>query len=145
MAATQTYDETTYQARRERQRQESLRAACLCAKLCDELRGRDIVVLDLTSITPIFDYFVIATATNPRQSVAIAEEVRKNFKQRKYKLPGLEGMQDSSWSLQDFGELVLHVFLPEARDTYDLEGLWADAQRVDWKALLASGEVQVDE
>jgi len=120
----------------ETQRQRSLQDACRCAQIAEEFRGRDTVVLDLTEVTPIVDYFVITTGINPRQMVALAEEARVQMKLRGSLGQGIEGGHDSTWMLQDFGDIVLHVFTAEARDLYDLERLWADGKKVDWRAEL---------
>jgi len=120
----------------EAQRVRSLQDACRCAQIAEEFRGRDTVVLDLTEVTPIVDYFVITTGINPRQMVALAEEVRVQMKVRGSRCQGLEGTHDSTWLLQDYGDIVLHVFTAEARDLYDLEHLWADGKKIDWRAEL---------
>ncbi len=118
------------------QRQRSLQDACRCAQIAEEFRGRDTVVLDLTEVTPIVDYFVITTGINPRQMVALAEEARVQMKARGSLSRGLEGTHDSNWLLQDYGDIVLHVFTAEARDLYDLEHLWSDGKKIDWRAVL---------
>lgn len=120
----------------EPQRQRSLDDACRIAKLAEEFRGTDIIVLDLTAVTPVFDCFVIASASNPRQMFALAEEVRVTMKAQGNQCLGTEGEANSNWLVQDYGNIVLHVFHPETRKLYDLERLWADAQRVDWRAHL---------
>ncbi|MFO0919508.1 MAG: ribosome silencing factor [Planctomycetaceae bacterium] len=115
-------------------RQRSLEDACLCAQLAADFRGKDTLVLDLTDITPIVDYFVITTGNSPRQLRSLADEVRQTMKGRGNAPHGEEGDERSSWILQDYGDIVLHAFLPEARKLYDLEHLWADARRIDWEA-----------
>ena len=112
----------------------SLRRACACAKVCDDFRGQNTIVLDLTEVTPIFDYFVITSATSRRQMQAIAEETGRIMKSDGERPRGVEGADSSTWILQDYGDIVVHVFAPEARQTYDLEHLWADARRIDWQA-----------
>lgn len=116
-----------------------LKDACSCAKLAEDFRGKDTIVLDLTAITPICDYFVITTGASPRQLRALTEEVRQTMKARGNPPRGEEGDERSSWILQDYGDVVLHAFLPNARELYDLEHLWADAPRIDWKSF-ANGE-----
>lgn len=118
------------------QQQRSLEQACLCAKVAADFRGQDTVVLDLTEVTPIFDYFVITTGTSKRQMHAIADEASRLLKSEGARRMGVEGRDSSSWILQDYGDVVLHVFNPEARHAYDLEHLWADARRVDWREVL---------
>ncbi len=115
----------------------SLMHAVLAAKTCDAFRGKDIVVLDLTPITAIFDYFVIATATSGRQMSAIAHEVNKVMKESGWRRLGIEGEKTGTWVLEDYGNLVLHVFSEEARQMYDLEHLWGDSKQVDWQPLVA--------
>jgi ribosome-associated protein len=117
----------------EKQRQLSLEEACLCAKVADDFRGSDTVVLDLTAITPLVDFFVITTGSNPRQMRSLAEEVRTMMKSRGRHSRGIEGEGENAWLLLDFGDIVLHVFDRQARELYDLERLWADAKRVDWR------------
>jgi ribosome-associated protein len=95
------------------------------------------VVLDLTEVTPIVDFFVITTGTSARQMHAIAEEVHRVLKAEGSQRLGLEGFDSSTWILQDYGDVVLHVFTDEARRTYDLEHLWADARQVDWQAVVS--------
>ncbi|MBX3440666.1 MAG: ribosome silencing factor [Planctomycetaceae bacterium] len=112
----------------------SLSDAIKAAQVCDAYRGQDTVVLDLTSITPICDYFVITTATNRRQLHAIADEVHRMLKASGSRRMGREGYDASNWVVQDYGDVVLHVFAPETRALYDLENLWGDAVQVDWQA-----------
>ena len=122
----------------EAQRLISLDSACNLAKLCEEFRGRQTVVLDLTGVTPVFDYFVISTCSNPRTMAAIANETRLLMKGRTRTIPRAEGENISAWLLQDWGDIVLHLRLPEAREQYDLEGLWADGKTTDWMSLVGA-------
>jgi ribosome-associated protein len=121
-------------------RNASIRQACLCARIADEYRGRDTIVLDLTGVTAIFDFFVVTTAGSPRQMRAIADEVQRVLSLEGSKSLGTEGADSATWVLQDYGDIVLHVFTPAARSLYDLEHLWADAVRVDWQGYLDSSK-----
>lgn len=114
----------------------SLKAACQAARTAEDLRGKDTLVLDLTDVTPIVDFFVITTGSSGRQMRSLAEEVERMMRSHGSRARGIEGQTDANWILHDFGDIVLHVFSPEARKLYDLEHLWADAPRVDWKAAL---------
>lgn len=107
------------------------------------MRGQDVVVLDLTKITPIADYFVIATGTSSRQMRAAAGEVHRLFKSKGSSRLGLEGEGSNSWMLQDFGDIVVHLFTSESREAYDLENLWGDAPRIDWKSELEKSDKPV--
>ncbi len=123
---------------------ESREHAIICAKIADEYRGQDIVVLDLTEVTPIVDFFVIGTGSTRRQMHAIAEEVDRVLGERGSSRVGLEGYRESSWILQDYGDVVLHVFTEEMRKLYDLERLWADAPRIEWQPEPAAEEETVE-
>ncbi len=114
----------------------SLLEACRCAQIADGFRGEDTMVLDLTAITPIFDFFVLTTGTSRRQMAAIAEEINKQQKQTGTRRQGLDGNDQSQWVVQDYGDVVVHIFSPDLREVYDLEHLWGDAPRVDWQTVL---------
>lgn len=115
---------------------ESLLRACRCAQIADGFKGDNTLVLDLTKITPIFDFFVLTTGTSRRQMLAIAEEIHKQQKVAGAPRQGIEGNDQSQWIVQDYGDVVVHIFSPELREVYDLERLWADAPRIDWSAVL---------
>jgi len=82
----------------------------------------------------LFDYFIISTAANIRQSRATADEVRVLMKRDGAHRRNIEG-KGSDWILGDYGDIVLHIFTEEARKLYDLERLWADSKKVDWQSL----------
>ena len=92
------------------------------------------MILDVRKLTSISDYFVVCSVTNERQARAIADDLRVSMKEKGERELGVEGVQDGKWILQDFGAVVLHVFHESQREFYDIEGLWADAPRVKWKA-----------
>ena len=120
----------------------SLERAALCAKVADEYRGENTLVLDLTAITPIVDFFVITSATSRRQMHAVADEADRVLKADDPHSPATEGYEGSTWILQDYGDVVLHIFSPEARRIYDLEHLWADAARIDWRSVAEGSGVR---
>ena len=117
--------------------QRSLQNAVYAARCADEMRARDIVVLDMTGIASIVDFFVIATGTSRRQMHAIADEVNRKLKgEEGNSRISIEGYRtEGHWILIDFGDVVLHVFTEEGRELYDLENLKADAKPVDWQNL----------
>ncbi|MBM3187333.1 MAG: ribosome silencing factor [Chloroflexi bacterium] len=93
--------------------------------------GSDILLLDISDITLIADYFVIATAETERQLKAIAEDVTARLKTDHDKAPlSVEGAPASGWILLDFGSIVVHLFSPSQRSRYRLEELWAKARTV---------------
>jgi len=110
----------------------ALHRACVAAKVAADNKGQDVLVLDLRSITPIFDFFVISTGASRRQVHTIAEETDAALRAEGDDRQGIEGYEASKWVVQDYGDVVVHVFDPDTRDYYKLEELWADAPRVDW-------------
>ena len=111
---------------------QSRELAILCARSCDDFRGKDTLILDVSHITPLFDCFVITTASNPRQLHAIAEGANAAMKEHGSPRISVEGKDSGNWVVQDYGDVVMHVFSPQGRDLYNLEGLWGDAKRVEW-------------
>jgi ribosome-associated protein len=116
----------------------SLANACTAARIADELRGQKIVVLDMTGITAIVDFFVIVTGNSRRQMHAIADEVNRKLKHEDgNRRISVEGYRtEGHWILTDYGDVVLHVFTAEGRELYQLEQLWSDARRIDWQTGL---------
>ena len=102
----------------------------ICAVL-DEKRASEIVRLDISDITNIADVFIIATIQNQRQGAAILGTCEKERKRRGLGRVGIEGESGSSWILLDYGDLIVHLLMPEQRAYYALENIWADAKRVD--------------
>jgi len=107
--------------------------ALLAAEVCDEKKAKEIIVLDVRKITSISDYFIVCSTSNERQARAIAEDLRMRLKEMGKRELGVEGLEDARWVLQDFGDIVLHIFHESQREFYDIEGLWADAKQVRWK------------
>ena len=111
----------------------ALERARICARIADDNRAKDILVLDLQLVTPLVDYFVIATAASRRQSHAIASEIDQEMKRIGELKLGMEGSEEGRWILIDYGDFVVHVFSGEARAVYALEEVWGDAPRLDWQ------------
>ena len=96
--------------------------------------GEDTVIIEVGLVLAITDAFVITSGRNGRQVKTIAEEVEAKLKTEGGIKPiRVEGLGDSQWILLDYGDLVVHVFLDETREYYDLERLWSDAPRVAWE------------
>lgn len=105
--------------------------ALTAARVAAEARGTDVKILDLRAITPVFDYFVIATGTSRRQIHAMADEIEKVVKAELHdKRRGAEGYEEGRWIVLDYGDVVVHLFDAEAREYWDLEHLWEDAKSV---------------
>ncbi len=107
--------------------------ACICARTARDHKARDIAVLDLRGKHPLYDYYVIATGTSRRQIHTLAEEIDASLRQVGDSRYGIEGYQASKWIVQDYGDVLVHVFDPDTRDYYKIEDLWDDAPRIDWE------------
>ena len=107
--------------------------ALLAAEVCSDKKAKDIVVLDVRKITTISDYFIICSTSNERQARAITDDLRVRMKEIGKREIGVEGVADGRWVLQDFADIVVHVFLESQREFYDIDGLWSDAKQVRWK------------
>ena len=105
----------------------------IAARAADAKKAHDIVILDVGEIMGIVESFVITSAPNSRLVRAIVDEVERELFERTGDKPrAVEGLRDASWVLLDYGDLVVHVFLTETREYYDLERLWGDVARVPW-------------
>jgi ribosome-associated protein len=104
----------------------------LCARVALENKASDVLILDMRAITPLFDFFVLATGTSRRQIHTLAEEIDAAMRAEGETRVGLEGYEPGRWVVLDYGDVVVHLFDPEMRAYYVLEDLWADAPRVDF-------------
>jgi ribosome-associated protein len=111
----------------------ALEHARVCARIADDNRGKQILLLDLRAATPLVDYFVIITASSRRLNKAITEEIDKEMKRRGELKLGIEGSEEGRWTLIDYGDFVVHIFSAEARAYYALEEIWGDAPQLDWQ------------
>lgn len=93
----------------------------------EEFKAVDLKVLQVDHICDFADYFVIMSGTSTTQVQSLAEELHYRSKHADRHSIGEEGMASAEWCLLDFGDIVVHVFLPAKREHYDLENLWADA------------------
>ena len=111
----------------------ALEHAKICAKIADDNKGRDILVLDLRDATAVVDFFVVATAASKRQSKALAIEIDIEMKKIGEHKLSMELDEEGRWTLIDYGDFIVHVFSEQARDYYRIEDLWADADRIAWE------------
>jgi ribosome-associated protein len=111
--------------------EDSQRTAVMAARAALEKKAEEVVVLDLRGVSGYTDFLVIGSGQSDRQIEAIAESVEKELKSQGHRVVGTEGQRGGRWVLLDFGDVVVHVFHQEERGHYDLEGLWADAPRVE--------------
>ena len=100
-------------------------------ELIADKKGEDVLLLDIQGISIVADYFVIGSATSERQARAIVDDIKQEVKHSFDVRPlHIEGQSDTGWVLMDYGDVVVHLFTPEMRAYYDLEGLWRDGRIV---------------
>ncbi len=111
------------------------RLARLVASLLLSRKGEDVVLLKMDEVLPLTDYFVIATARNSRHVKALRDVVERGLKTHRILPLNRSPKEAKTWILLDYGDVVVHIFQPEARDFYDLENLWGDAESVPLEGL----------
>jgi ribosome-associated protein len=89
-------------------------------------------VLDVRGLSPVSDYLVLATGTSARQMRSVCDDLAEMAIERGNRALGQDGIEGQMWMLIDFVDVVVHVFSTEARQFYDLDNLWGDAQKVEW-------------
>lgn len=103
------------------------------ARLLADTRCNHIVVLDVTGISPVTDFLVIGTGTSPRQMKTACDDVEEMAGGRDFKALSRAGDNGAQWTCVDFVDVVVHIFIQDARQFYDLESMWGDAKRVEWQ------------
>ncbi len=96
-------------------------------EVLEEKKGERIVALDLRGFSTVVDAFVLVSAHAFVHAQAMADDLEKEAKDRGISLWHVEGYREGRWILLDFGDVVVHIFLQEAREMYDLDRLWGDA------------------
>ncbi len=114
----------------------SLDKALLCVDIIQERKAVEPTLLDVEKLTYITDYFVVASGRSSRQVQAIAGHLQTKMKGKGFAPFGVEGERDGHWILLDYGEVLVHIFYHPVREFYDIEGLWAEAARVEIKGKL---------
>ncbi len=113
---------------------EAKRWAITAARAADDKQGRATLIIDVGDVLAITEQFVITSASNPRQVATIAQEIEEKISAEGGPKPlRIEGLDDLHWVLLDYGSFVVHVFLDETRAYYELERLWADVPRLEWR------------
>ncbi len=106
--------------------------AVAAAQIAHDDHCEDVIILDLRGVSPVTDYFVIATGTSGRQLRSVADDIMQHGKSIGQKAWHAEGLDTGQWILLDFVDVVVHLFDPERRSYYDLELLWGEVPRVSW-------------
>jgi ribosome-associated protein len=105
--------------------------AIALARLAADTRCHNVVVMDVRHLSPVTDFFILGTGTSPRQMRTVADDVIEAAEAKGYKAMSASGYEGSNWICVDLINIVLHVFSDEARVFYDLDNLWAEAERIE--------------
>ena len=109
----------------------------LAAAALEDRKAEDVTVIDISEISPIADYFIIANGTNQNQLQAMRDAADEALYKAGVKVQQIEGNQSSTWILMDYGDIIIHIFSKEDRLFYDLERIWQDG-----KIVASVGELQ---
>ncbi len=101
------------------------------ASWIEEKKGKDIQILDISELTTLTECFVLASGSSTLQVQSIASFVEEKAKDNNIDLRRKEGYQSARWILLDYNNVIVHIFLEEEREFYNLERLWLDAKKVD--------------
>jgi len=108
----------------------SLELAFHCADAAEDKKAFDIVILDMREVSSLADYFLICAGASDKQTRAIAEEIKHRLKEKGINCSHMEGEVEGTWIVMDFFDVLVHIFSKEAREYYQLERLWGDAQKI---------------
>lgn len=101
----------------------------------EEKQGEDIKIIDISGVSVMADYFIIANGTNEKQIHALVDSVEEALHRAGFPMKQREGGSGSSWVLLDFGDLIVHIFDKDNRLFYDLERIWRDGKTVEFSDL----------
>jgi len=108
--------------------------AVCAANAASDLKASDVIILDVGDVLSIAGYFVVAGASNPRQVRAVVDVVEAKVKAELGRSPvRTEGVREQQWTLIDYGDVVVHVFLESVREFYEIERLYMESPRVEWE------------
>ena len=114
--------------------------AGIAYRALDEKKAEDIRIIQISEISVMADYFVIANGTNLSQVQAMVENVQEKMEQAGFTIKRVEGNRSSTWVLLDYGDIVVHIFDQEDRLFYDLERIWSDGKTIPPEELLYTNE-----
>ena len=121
---------------KQRRRLESARQFAIdSARLAAQTHCNNIVILDVSAVSPITDFLVIATGTSARQMRTVCEEIQEMGAAQNVHTLSKTNFESENWVLVDFVDTIVHVFNTEARLFYDLDNLWGDGKKVEWREV----------
>ena len=115
----------------------SKKMAAMAGDALEDRKGEDIRIIDISEISTLADFFIIAGGSNRNQIQALADSVQEKLGREGYLTKNVEGYDMANWVLLDFGDIIVHIFDSENRLFYDLERIWRDGKQID-KEKLAS-------
>lgn len=113
------------------EKEESRKLAAIAVKALDDKLATDIKVIEIDEISPIADYFVLATGRNLNHTDALVDAVEEAGTKAGFEPNHVEGHRNANWTLIDYAGVVIHIFDEEARGFYDLDRLWKDGKMID--------------
>ncbi len=120
---------------------DSLELARLCCRALDEKKAGDLRVIDVTDLSSITNYLVIATGTSEPHVRALRVELEKALDSAKARIIGTETAGESGWAVMDAFDVMVHIFTPDTRARYKLETLWKDGTEIPVKALMSGKKI----
>lgn len=115
--------------------EQSKKMASIAYKALNEKKGEDIKIIDISEISVIADYFIIATGNNPIQVDTLVKAVEDDLGKEGYVPKRIEGVKSAGWILMDFGDVIVHIFSEEDRLFYNLERIWTDGKDISGEFL----------
>jgi len=120
---------------------QALKLALVAVEAAADRKGADIRLLCVSEVSYLADYFLVVTGFSNVQVRAIARSIADAIETQLNRYPErTEGLQEGSWVLQDYGEVIVHIFLPQARDFYNLEAFWGHAKVIDISGAMAEAD-----
>ena len=118
------------QVKKKHRKKTSTELARLCVHAAVEKKAQDPIILDVRKICSFTDYFVIMSGRSTRHVQGLAEAIEAELRSKRLSTTKAEGLQEGTWVLLDFNDVVVHIFYSESRKFYDIEGLWHDAPKI---------------
>ena len=110
--------------------------ARLAINAMEDKKAEDIRVIDISQVSVLADYFIIASGSNRSQIQTLSDAVEEKLGKAGYPVKQIEGYQNANWVLLDFGDIIVHIFSKEDRLFYNLEKIWTDGKRIETDELL---------
>ncbi len=117
------------------EKMESKAAARIAYKALEDKKGEDIKIIDISNVSVLADYFIIANGTNKNQVQALVDNVQEELDKVGVQVKQVEGYRMGNWILLDYGDIIIHVFSKEDRLFYDLERIWRDGKDISIEEL----------